>query len=240
MISQLKVEFNHLVQRYRLYFGSCDLCGSNHIKHTFLCQHCLADLPLFNYQAIGGSLVAWPATHQLIKKQHFDQLYCLAPYIWPFNFWLQQYKYHGRFQLYLLFADLLTTFWQTQVKSNNAPTALATIPIHLSKWQQRGYNQCHLIAKQFAQNNKLIYLRDLLIKTNNDSSQVGKTGQARRNSLRNSFALGQCYEQMPKELILFDDVITTGTTINEVSLLLKQQGVEKINVLTIAISLPPY
>lgn len=222
-----------------LILGQCDLCTSNNITQALICQHCLDDLPLFDYQLVENGLLNWPAINKLLANNQFDQLFCVAPYIWPFDHWLKQYKYQGRFELKQLFADLLATLWQQQVKSQlAADTLLLSVPLHPKKWQQRGYNQAHLVAKEFAKQVDINYQPNLLIRTRYNQGQVGQTGAERRKNLKNSFALESKAAYLPAHIVLFDDVMTTGTTINEICRLLKKQGVKTITVLTLALSLP--
>jgi ComF family protein len=226
---------------WSLKMGQCDLCAQTGLSQALLCQHCLADLPLFNYQNLDGNLLNWPAIDKLFPKREFDQLMCLSPYIWPFDQWLKQYKYQGRFELQQLFSSLLNNLWQQLQPHSTADNCLLlSIPLHVKKWQQRGYNQAHLIAKVFAENNQLTYHSSLLLRTIYNQGQVGQTGKQRRKNLKNAFEIKACPEResLPEHVYLLDDVITTGTTVNEVCKLLKAHGVKTITVITIALSLP--
>lgn len=231
----ITVKFN----AWQLLLGQCDLCGNDDICQPLLCQYCLADLAKFSYPKIGQNLLYWPAVDKILPKRKFDHLFCLSPYIWPIDHWLKQFKYQNRFELAPLFADLITPLWQ----ENLAPLLqsdylLTAIPIHPQKWQQRGYNQAHLIAKSLARNTKINYQPDLLLRTINGSAQVGQSGVQRRKSLSGAFSLNPDFSELPEQIVLLDDVLTTGTTVNEVSKLLKKNGVKTVTVLTLALSLP--
>jgi len=227
------------LKAWQLSLGQCDLCSGNDISQPLLCPHCLADLPRFNYQQCGENLLNWPAIDQAFKKRNFDKLLCLSPYLWPIDQWLKQLKYQNRFELAVLLADLLIPLWQQKIiPLLQENYALISIPIHPKKWQQRGYNQAHMIVKSLVKKVKINYQSKFLIRTHFCSGQVGQSGIERRKNLKGAFAISSHVTKLPEQIILFDDVLTTGTTVNEVSKLLKRHGVKTVIVLTLALSLP--
>jgi len=227
----------------------CDLCGENISKsylldyslpQALLCQCCINDLPYFNQNLISGNLLSWPAIHRALPDIHFDQLFALSPYIYPFNKWLGQIKYLGRFELAHLFSALLCAQWQAMAMHKILPPIglVLSVPLHVKKWQVRGYNQAHLIAKSFAGQLSLLYDANLVIRVKNNDSQMGKTGSQRRKNLANTFALKTPMSGEIKHVLLVDDVVTTGTTASEISKLLKQAGVETVTLVTVCLTLP--
>jgi ComF family protein len=227
----------------------CDLCGENISKsylldyslpQKILCQCCINDLPFFNQKLISSNLLSWPAIHRALPRIHFDQLFALSPYIYPFNKWLGQIKYLGRFELANLFSALLCAQWQAMEMYKILPPIdlVLSVPLHVKKWQVRGYNQAHLIAKGFAGQLSLPYDANLVIRIKNNDSQMGKTGNQRRKNLVNTFALKTNIMSSIKHVLIVDDVITTGTTVSEISKLLKQAGVETVTLVTVCLTLP--
>lgn len=240
-LSKLKNNWQSQIQTYyrcvMLTLSECDLCGNTTQQQTLLCSACLADLPLFKQHIIQGDLLNWPAINKGLPSIHFDHLFCLSPYLAPFNHWLAQLKYQGRFELASLFASLLAKQWQETPLTSPVDLVL-NVPLHISKWQQRGYNQAHLIAKPFSQLLQLPYQCSALIRIKKNTSQVGQTGKQRRNNLANAFALRQPLTKKVKHVVLIDDVLTTGSTASEISKLLKYKGVEKVTVITVCLTLP--
>jgi ComF family protein len=233
--SQLQVCY----QRMALNLSQCDLCGNNTEQQTLLCSTCLAELPLFKQEIVQGDMLNWPAINKSLPSIHFDHLFCLSPYLSPFNHWLSQFKYQGRFELAALFASLLAKQWQ-EIQSTSSADLILSVPLHISKWQHRGYNQAHLIAKPFSQLLQIPYHGSALVRLKKNASQVGQTGAKRRKNLTNAFALRQPLAKAVNHVLLIDDVLTTGSTASEISKLLKKNGVEEVTVITVCLTLPKH
>jgi len=246
--SQVVLQFNKLITKGLLNIACCDLCGTNVgkvvlanrvIEQSLLCQNCLDDLPFFHPDILQANLLSWPAISRALPNIHFDYLLSLSPYISPVDRWLLQYKYQGRFELSSLFSALLCNVLSEQwPTAKETPDLILSVPLHTSKWQIRGYNQAHLIAKKLSKAIQLPYLPSALERIQKNASQVGKTGLQRRKNLRNAFALVSPLPMYVKHVLLVDDVVTTGSTASEISKLLKAAGIEKVTLVTICLSLP--
>jgi len=236
--------FKQFLYKSSLVFSSCDLCGNKCQEHLLLCDYCLHDLPKFNYKLISADLLNWPTINKIIPVQSFDHLHSLSPHTWPYSQWIGSLKYNGRFELAELLGRLLYNSWEKSINELNinqqepVPELVLPVPLHITKWQYRGYNQAHLIAKKFAKHSEIKYRSNMISRISDTAPQVGKSGVERRKSIKNAFSMTNKVIKLPKHVILIDDVVTTGTTVNQVSALLKKNGVEKITVLSITISLP--
>lgn len=229
---------------FRLKISCCLLCGNNCQHHPLLCQFCQADLPYFNYQYLPYDLLTWPAVTKLIPKNNFDHLIAIAPYVWPFDTWISQLKYQHKTELAELLSYLLINHWHnflTIEKINLTPanTLVISVPLHIKKWQTRGFNQAHLIARKFAKTFEYPYQANVVTRERCTENQVGKSGFERRKNLKNAFNVNlDQMTDLPKNIILIDDVVTTGTTANEICKLLKKKGVQRITLLSICIAIP--
>lgn len=185
----------YVANKYRqllLTLTSCDLCGQACTQHLLLCQHCEIDLPTFKQTVVQGDLLNWPAINRALPQITFDHLICLAPYTSPFSDWLTQLKYSGRFEVAKLLAELMAEHLSESLSAvtlNNPIDSIACVPLHISKWQQRGYNQAHLIAKHFAQLIDKPYLSQIINRVKKTTSQVGQSGGARRKNLKGAFTI---------------------------------------------------
>lgn len=246
IVFALRQTLRQQIKNIRLQISTCVLCGNACQHHPLLCQYCQADLPYFNYQQVPYDLLSWPAISQLLPIKSFDHLFAIAPYVWPFDTWISQLKYQHKTELAELLTYLLINHWQQYLsveKANLTPanTQVLAVPLHLQKWQTRGFNQAHLIAQKFAQGFGYVYQPNWLIREKCTENQVGKSGVERRKNLKNAFSLHIAPKvKLPTHVILIDDVVTTGTTANEICKLLKKNGVQTITLLSICLAIPSY
>lgn len=107
---------------------------------------------------------------------------------------------------------------------------------HFFKKITRWYNWSELLAKSFSSNIKINYKPFVIIKTKNTKSQFLLTREKRLKNLNNSFVINPIYKKTLKNktIIIVDDVISTWTTINEISKVLKNNWAKKIIWLIIA------
>ena len=115
-------------------------------------------------------------------------------------------------------------------------SCLVPIPLHWYRKNVRGFNQSEEVGKIVARKMKWKFAPDLLIRSKSTTPQAQLTGSARRKNLRGAFALNPVYSlyALRYPLVLFDDVLTTGSTLLEASKVLRKSGIEKIFCLTIA------
>lgn len=112
--------------------------------------------------------------------------------------------------------------------------AVVPVPIHESKEAIRGFNQAQLIAEEIAAGLG-IPLWNCISRTKATTDQF-KLDKVNRNlNVHNAFCMDMLYNDVKKEnILLVDDVYTTGSTVNECCRILKQQGVRRIFVITAA------
>lgn len=110
------------------------------------------------------------------------------------------------------------------------------VPLHPKKFKKRGYNQVVLFARHVAGHIGADYCEDWLIKTKNTKTQTKKNRQTRWESSKDAFALETSQQHLNyKHVLLVDDVITTGATIESCAqILLQVEGLE-VSVLSMAV-----
>lgn len=104
-------------------------------------------------------------------------------------------------------------------------TIFVPIPLHSQKLRERGYNHAGLLSIELS---KYFHLpkKDLLIRQKKTKSQFGLTRDKRRENLKGAFALK--VRPGAKTVVLVDDIVTTGTTFQEASKVLKRNGTEHV------------
>ncbi len=116
--------------------------------------------------------------------------------------------------------------------------AVVPVPLHERKRAQRGFNQSELIARaalrQLACPERLQISTALLTRRRETESQIGLTRHQRRENLRGAFAVTDPGQIAKRDVLLVDDVYTTGTTVSECARVLRRAGASRVWVATVA------
>lgn len=111
---------------------------------------------------------------------------------------------------------------------------LVPIPIHWHRKNDRGFNQSEEIGSVVAHEMGWKFEPDLLIRIKSTTPQAGLSVEDRRKNLRGVFSVNSNIKYPVTNILLFDDVFTTGSTLHEACKILKRKGVEKVWGMTIA------
>jgi ComF family protein len=120
----------------------------------------------------------------------------------------------------------------------NTPLLVVPVPLHPDKLRQRGFNQAELIARAALKlgpvRDRLLLNGAVLARRRPTQSQTGLTRHQRRENLRGAFAVANPETVAGREILLLDDVFTTGTTVSECARILRRSGASKVFVATVA------
>jgi len=201
------------------------------------CLHILRNEGLFNYQCCyqcGIALQAEEIEQQQcapchMLKPHFDETYCLDRYEGMLQVPLHEFKYQKR----IAFGNALSTAWNlllAQQLENVDASYLLPVPLSTQKLARRGFNQTWEIAKRI-HCNKIIYKSPFILQRHHDSKhQAGSNLHNRRLAIQDMFYIEETYIErlQNKTIIVFDDVMTSGATLNEIARILKDNGVFRV------------
>lgn len=201
-------------------------------KEEDLCLSCLKTLPL-----VASPLDATSAT---VGKEHFPAdlsfFYSLFYYTKDglVADMIHRIKYNGQYRLARKLGKLLGD----HLKSHKDLTGycIVPVPIHKKRRMERGFNQSEELAKGIRQSIPLSVKNNLLVRTQYEKSQTAKDKYARAELLKQSFTLNS-KEELPIKILLVDDVVTTGSTLESCVELLSQRGINNIAVATLGISI---
>lgn len=120
------------------------------------------------------------------------------------------------------------------------PPIAVPVPLYSSKLRSRGFNQSEAVARVALKHFRTARLQRLelntrvLARVRQTQSQTGLTRAQRRENVRGAFSVLRPDEVAGRDVLLLDDVLTTGTTAGECARVLKQSGAERIFVATVA------
>ena len=114
------------------------------------------------------------------------------------------------------------------------PKEMVIIPVPTAntRRRQRGYDHAQLLAIQIAKTTSLLMIKPIIRLTS--SRQVGASRQERFGQLRKAFLITKTWQIAGRNILLVDDVVTTGATIEKVSSLLIQTGAKSVNAVIFA------
>ena len=167
------------------------------------------------------------------RRNKFDFSRSVALYEGKWREIIHLFKYRGLFTLSSYLGEKL---WEVYRNNPIYETADYIIPVPLTYWTRvkRGYHQTLLLANYLSRKTGKKVLRKVLYKSKNIPSQTGLSRKERLKNVRGAFQTRNSRIIKGKNILLIDDVLTTGATVNECVKILKKAGVKKVFVLTLA------
>ena len=108
------------------------------------------------------------------------------------------------------------------------------VPLSAQRLRERGYNQVEAVFAKWAKTEKLPWEPQLLLRSKNTLPQWTLTVPERRKNIKDAFFLTRPEKVKNKTILLVDDIVTTGVTLEECARVLKQAGAIQVYALTIA------
>lgn len=144
------------------------------------------------------------------------------------------YKKKDIFEDFWKYLSKLLIKYQKDVNKNN--TILVPTPVSFLRKLKRWYNQSQILAQSISNRTGLEIIPDLILKSKHTRQQSKISKKHRKKNLENSFVFNKKYTDKFDNfhIIIVDDVISTGNTLNEISKVLYQNGCKNISCLVIA------
>lgn len=213
----------------------CWLCQQplNITRHGF-CSLCIKHLPVIPCCCPRCGLPSGSATRPcgrcLLRPPLWQSLIFAGVYQPPLNTLLLRFKFSATPELAEPLARLLLLRWLERWREGSVvrPQMLLSIPLHLRRYQHRGYNQADLLARPLARWLGCDYLPGALQRDRATPPQQQLSEPERKRNLRRAFTCRSALEG--KHIALIDDVVTTGSTISEVSKLLNKNNIASLQI----------
>src|SRR3989338_4195783 len=203
----------------------CVLCGK---EGSDLCLECLSDSPPALRESADWIFPLFDYRHPPIKK----------------SLWFLKYKNKKRLAdifAEVMYGKIIEELSELSVMKNFQNPVLIPIPLSSKRYRERGYNQAELICKKLIEIeeknafNNFKLEKNVLIKIKETEHQVNiKDRRDRLKNLSDSFSVKNPEIIKNKNIILIDDVLTTGATLTEAKKILKSFGAKKVIAFTVA------
>lgn len=145
---------------------------------------------------------------------------------------LNQIKYENNTQLAIDLGKLMGNEYLAILK--NEIDLIIPIPLHTEKYQLRGYNQAELIANGLSEVTGIPVMNQILKRGKNTISQTKFSRENRFQNVNNAFVIQHPEKIAQKRILLLDDVITTGATLESAGLKLYENKIKSLSILTLA------
>lgn len=210
----------------------CAACRANLVGNEYLlCTDCLYNLPFTNFHLLPDNIVA----QQFWGKMPVEAAYALYYFTkgGKIQELMHQFKYNGMQEIGILLGNIAGG----QLSSNhifNSVDVIIPVPLHKKRMRIRGYNQSACFAAGLAQKLNAMVELDNLIRVVATETQTRKSRFARFENMREVFVVKDPERLKNKHILLVDDTVTTGATLEACGTqLLKVEGV-KLSIATIA------
>jgi ComF family protein len=200
----------------------CEACEADFPLNDHACEHCAEPLPrVLTPPVLCGACAQRPPA--------FDA--CVAPfrYAFPIDRLIQGLKYRRE----LCYGRVLGQLLARQLSHRGTrPELVIPVPLGLARYRERGFNQARELALPLRDLLGLSLRSDLVVRQRETREQAGLDRKERRKNTRKAFAL--VAPVRARHIAIVDDVVTTGSTVNELSKLLRTAGAEWIEVWAVA------
>ncbi len=215
-------------------------CLGCHLPGVYFCSSCSQQLALIKKDLCFYCLK--PSynglTHEkCLKKWGVDGIISFFYYNNFLKQMIKEVKYRGVIDVWEEFIKAIPTPYFKKLsffKSLPEALYLQPIPLHKNKLRKRGFNQAKIIANFFNQFLNFPTINSLLRAKDTQNQAQIKEKKKRYINLRNAFTVVNKDNILNKNIILVDDVVTTGYTIAEATKILKKAGALKVYCLSLA------
>lgn len=146
---------------------------------------------------------------------------------------IHQFKYGNNISVGARLASFMANFSFPDVDFTGY-SLIIPVPLHIKRLRQRGFNQSLILARAIAKKWQIPVNFSLLKRHKFTETQTGLHKAERNKNIKGAFEVGDKKIIAGKNVILVDDVYTTGATINECARILTKAGAKKVAVLTLA------
>lgn len=167
------------------------------------------------------------------KRPLFDSSYSLFRYDGEIVQMIHRLKFRQHLVCSRLLGEMLADGLNEILGvTGDVPDCLLPVPLHKKRLRQRGFNQSIELARALSKSLNMSLNINHLIRVRATDSQSGLDAKQRKKNIRGAFELREGFNA--NHVAIIDDVVTTTSTVNEIARVLKRNGVERVDVYSIA------
>jgi len=145
---------------------------------------------------------------------------------------IYRFKYSGRREYAAFFGEQMAEYLGDFIRRVDAD-ALIPVPLHRKRKKTRGYNQAELLARALGRQMGIPVAAELVVRVKNTEPLKYENPEERQNNLKRAFLIRQNDVKL-KKVIVVDDIYTTGSTMDEMTRVLREAGVEEVYCIALA------
>ncbi len=167
------------------------------------------------------------------KKVYYDSGYSACKFDSPVRELIHLFKYGKRRYLASFLGGLILEHVRERADVSRCD-AIAPVPLHWWRHWRRGFNQSAELSRYLSKRLRIPLIKRNLTRVRHTRPQVGLSPDERNDNIKNAFKVRKPAKIAGKKILLLDDVITSGATLNECARVLKKAGAASVTILTLA------
>lgn len=225
-----------------LYPRRCPVCRSIVVpRGALICEPCKKELHYITEPACmrcGRQLERQEQEYcrECVKKEfHYHRGYAVWQYDAAMKRSLADFKYHARKEFVDFYAAEAVRLYAEKIR-REAPEVLIPVPVHRTRYRERGFNQAELLARSIGKALSIPVDADYLRRVKKTKALKSLNAKERSAALEGAFQVPEAQRQKKyRNIMLIDDIYTTGSTMEKSTQALLEAGAEKVTFLCMAI-----
>ena len=222
-----------------VYPPKCLICDE--MQPNYLCTDCLKQIQFIEgriCRSCGAPLQEEKWCTECDGVEYcFDSARSVGVYDGVLKEAIHQFKYSGHRVLAPVLGELLVNHLRKDTACLRRVNCIVPVPIHSSRLRQRGFNQSELLAEELSREFALPLVRKALVRARATRPQVNLPTDKRHDNVQNAFRVARTDAIEGRNILLIDDVFTTGSTVDSAARSLREAGAREVHILTLARSL---
>ena len=217
---------------------TCNLCSRENFNGEYFCDNCLSRLVKNDGYICDhcGAPLEYPSAYcDTCADKNLSFSYSRSAFIYTGEVkkLIRDMKFNGKAYLADIFAKYA---YEKFIKCGYNADIIVYIPMTKRRERKRGYNQSRLMAEEISALSGIKIGYGIVEKRETETNQVGLTRSERRRNLTGSFLVKDKLSIKDKTVLVVDDVMTTGSTLECISAELKKAGAKEVIALTAAVT----